>query len=151
MAPLMQQYATADVERIDTEVVDAVYRVPAASGRQTDPETADLIAVDLNEWQCPPDSTLAFVYDQSHLGFGPEIPLRQDLARMKTRVFVPVYATFQGVTVRGATPGCLAGVYRTQHAERFALMPQVTLRPGWQDASLYQSLSGWGLEPPPQD
>jgi hypothetical protein len=151
MAPLMQQYATSDVERVDSQIVDSVYRVPVASDRKTDPETADLIAIDLNEWQCPPDSKLTFVYDRSHPGFGPEIRLRRDLAPMKTRVFVPVYANFQGVTVGSAAPGCLAGVYRAQHGERFTLMPQVTLRPGWENAPLYQSLVGWGLEPPPDD
>jgi hypothetical protein len=151
MTPLMQQYATADVERVDTEVVDALYRVPVASHPTTDPETADLIAVDVNEWQCPPASKLTFVYDRSHLGFGPEIPLRRDLARAKTRVFVPVYTTFQGVSIGDASPGCLAGLYRAHHAERFTLMPQVTLRPGWEGQPLYQSLVGWGLEPPPDD
>jgi hypothetical protein len=151
MAPLMQQYATADVERVDTEVVDGLYRVPVVPHPTTDPETADLIAVDINEWRCPPASKLAFVYDRSHLGFGPEIPLHRDLAQLKTRVFVPVYATFQGVSVVGAPPGCLAGVYRAHHTERFTLMPQVTLRPGWEEQPLYQSLVGWGLEPPPDD
>jgi hypothetical protein len=151
MALLMKQYATAEVERVETEAVDALYPIPPASHPKTDPETADLIAVDLNESQCPPDSKLTFVYDRSHLGFGPEIRLRRDVGPMKTRVFVPVYAAFQGVSISGAPPGCLAGVYRAQHAERFTLMPQVTLRPGWEAAPLYQSLVGWGVEPPPDE
>jgi len=151
MAPLIRQYAEADVDRIETAADGAVHRVPAASQRQTDPETADLIAVDLNEWQCPGESKLTFVYDRSRIGFGPEIAIRQDLARIKTRVFVPVYATFQGVSAGTAQPGCLAGVYRVRHPERFTLMPQVTLRPGWEEQPLYQSLVGWGLEPPPDD
>ena len=148
MAPLIQQYAKADVEPVETQVADEVYRVPTAARPQTDPETADLIAVDLNEWQCPADSKVTFVYDRSHLGFGPEIAVRRDLAQTKTRIFVPVYATFQGVSVGRAAPGCLAGVFRVRHPERFTLMPQVTLRPGWEGEPLHQSLIGWGLEPP---
>jgi hypothetical protein len=153
MTSLIQQYATADVERIDTEVADGLYRVPVAPRTQTDPETADLIAVDLNEWQCSADSKLTFVYDRSHLGFGPEVAIRRDLTHAKTRVFVPVYATFQGVSLgrTAPAPGCLAGLYRARYPERFALMPQVTLRPGWESEPVHQSLIGWGLEPPPDD
>src|SRR5262249_5678952 len=145
------QYAAAEVEPVDVQADDVVYRVPTPSRRPSDPETADLIAVDLNEWQCPADSKLTFVYDRSHLGFGPEIAIRQDLARIRTRAFAPGYATFQGVSVGSTSPGCLAGAYRVRHPERFTLMPQVTLRPGWEERPLYQSLVGWGLEPPSDD
>jgi hypothetical protein len=149
IAPLMQQYATADVDPVGTEADGPLYRTPAVSPRRTDPEIADLIAVDLNESQCPEGSTLKFVYDRSRLGYGPEIAIRRDQPPTKTRVFTPVYAMFQGVSVGGTAPGCLAGVYRVRRPESFTLMPQVTLRPGWEKEPLYQSLIGWGLEPPP--
>jgi hypothetical protein len=149
MASLMQQYATADVDPIATKADGVLYRTPGVSLRKTDPETADLLAVDLNEWQCPAGSTLKFVYDRSRLGFGPEIAISQNQPPIKTRVFVPVYAMFQGVSVGTTAPGCLAGVYHVRSPERFTLMPQVTLRPGWTTQPLHESLIGWGLEPPP--
>jgi hypothetical protein len=151
MDGLIQQYANAQTDEVVTEKTAAgVVRVPSAKPR-TDPETADLIEVDVNEWQCPKETQLKFVYDPSHIGFARDIDLRTDLPHTATRILLPVYATFQGVSVGNAPAGCLAGVYRVEHPERFALMPKVTLRPGRDDQPLYQSLSGWGIEPPSDD
>src|SRR6185437_8054634 len=98
-----------------TEVTaSGLARVPPAKAR-TDPETADLIEVDVNEWRCPKESRLKFVYDASHTGFARDVDLRTDLPHTATRILLPVFATFQGVSFGGAPPGCLAGVYRVEH------------------------------------
>jgi len=150
--PLIQQYVKAQVDPVVTdEGPGKVHRVRPLSARKTDPETADLLEVDLNEWQCPKERTLKFVYPPSHIGFARDVDIVPGASRGVTRIFMPVYATFQGVTVGDAPAGCLAGVYRVQHSERFTLMPRVTLRPGWEEQPLYQSLRGWGIEPPPDE
>ncbi len=150
--PLIQQYVGAQAEQVlSDEGPGKVQRIPPAAAKATDPETADLLQVNLNEWQCPAGTMLKFVYDRSRLGYARDIPLEPTTSRMPTRIFVPVYATFQGVSVGDAPAGCLAGVYRVLHPERFTLMPRVILRPGWEDQPLYQTLDGWGIEPPPDE
>lgn len=150
--PLIQQYAGAALDEAVTETGPGnVLTVRPATAKQTDPETADLIAVDVNTSQCPEGSKLNFLYDRSHQGFAREMIIERTASRTPTRVFLPVFATFQGVTVRDAPAGCLAGVYRVRHPEQLALMPKVVLHPGWEDQPLYQSLKGWGIEPPPDD
>ncbi len=152
LEPLMEQYTNAQLDQVFSDDTAAkVFRVPPAAAKRTDPETADLLEVDLNEWQCPADSKLKFVYDSSHQGFARDLIVKTGAARVPTRMFIPVYATFQGVSIGDAPPGCLAGVYRVQHPERFTLMPKLLLRPGWEDQPLYQSLHGWGIEPPPDE
>ena len=152
LEPLMQQYVHAQLEELPVEpVAGGLLRVPPVSAAKTDPETADLLEVDLNEWQCPVDSKLSFVY-KSPIGFARDFMIQSTgLPRTATRVFLPVYSTFQGVIVREARPECIAGVYRVRHPEQFALMPKVVLRPGWEDQPLHQSLMGWGIEPPPDE
>jgi len=151
LEPVMQQYVKAQLDQVTTdEGPGKLQRVRPAAAR-TDPETADLLEVDLNEWQCPAESKLKFVYGPSHAGFARDVEITTGGSRAPTRIFIPVYATFQGVTVGDAPAGCLAGVYRVQHPERFMLMPKITLRPGWEEQRLYQSLIGWGIEPPPDE
>ena len=152
LEPLVEQYTNAQLDQIFTDdTVPPLHRVPPAAAARTNPETADLLEVDVNEWQCPAESKLKFVYDTSHQGFARDLIVKPGAARVPTRIFIPVYATFQGVSVGDAPAGCLAGVYRVQHPEQFTLMPRLVLRPGWEDQPLYQSLHGWGIEPPPDE
>jgi hypothetical protein len=151
MEPLVQQYVSAQRDAVPLDEGPGKVQRIGAAAKPTDPETADLVEVDLNEWQCPKESKLKFVYPRSHLGFARDFEIVPGTSRAPTRILLPVYATFEGVTVADAPAGCLAGVYRVQHPERFALMPKVTLRPGWEGQPLYQSLVGWGIEPPPDD
>ena len=152
LEPVIGQYVKAQLDQLFPEVNAAkVYSVPPAAPKPTSPETADLLEVDLNEWQCPADSKLKFVYGSSHPGFARDFMMRAGLPHTPTRIFIPVYATFQGVSIGDAPAACLAGVYRVQHPEQFTLMPKVVLRPGWEDQPLYQTLNGWGIEPPPDE
>ena len=78
------------------------------------------------------ESKLKFVYPSVRLGFARDVELKPGSSQTSTRIFLPVYGMFQGVTVGDAPAGCLTGVYRVRHPERFTLMPKVTLRPGWE-------------------
>ena len=152
LEPLVEQYTRAQLDQIFTDdTPDKIHHVPPVAATRTNPETADLLEVDLNEWQCPAESKLKFVYDSSHQGFARDLIVKTGAARVPTRIFIPVYATFQGVSIGDAPAGCLAGVYRVQHPEQFTLMPRLVLRPGWEDQPLYQALHGWGIEPPPDE
>ena len=152
LAPLMQQYADASFDDVITRKGPGNVQIVRPTGApQTDPETADLIAVELNAAECPAGSRLSFVYDRAHQGFARDMPIERTASRMPTRVFLPVFAGFQGVSVPDAPEGCLAGVQRARHPQQFTLMPKVVLRPGWEDQPLYQSLKGWGIEPPPDE
>ena len=152
LEPLMRQYARVLLDEIRTgDGPGKMQSVRPTGAPRTDPETADLIAVDLDTSQCPAGARLTFVYDRSHQGFAREMPIEKTASRMSTRVFLPVFATFQGVTVGDAPAACLSGVYRVRRPEQFALMPKVVLRPDWEDQPLYQSLKGWGIEPPPDE
>ena len=107
--------------------------------------------MDVNEWQCPADSKLSFVYKSPQIGYARDFMIQSTgLRPARTRVLLPVYAAFQGVTVRDAKPECIAGVYRVRNPERFTLMPKVVLRPG-EAPPLHQELRGWGIEAPSDD
>jgi len=152
LEPLMQRYASASLDEVVTSKGPGnVQLVSPVTTTRTDPETADLLAIDLDASKCPEGSRLAFVYDRSHLGFARDMAIEHTASSRPTRVFLPVFATFRGVTVGDAPPGCLKGVYRVRHPEAFPLMPKVVLRPGWEGQPLYQSLKGWGIEPPPDE
>jgi len=151
LAPLVDAYVKAEREPLIAPMSDGVYRVAALREKPTRPETADLVEIDVNEWQCPAGSVLKFVYDRSRFGFAHDVPLNPAQPHLTTRIAVPVFFGFQGVSVADAKPECIAGLQRITHPERFALMPALVLRPGWEREPLHQSLIGWGIEPPPDE
>jgi len=150
--PFMQQYLAAPRDVIATEAgTDTLQRITPASTVRTDPETAGLLEVDVDESRCAPDQTIKFVYAPERRFFGRTIALHgQPASREPTHIFMPVYGMFQGVDVGAAPAGCLAGVYRVRDPRQFTLMPEVILRPGWAGRPLHQYLDGWGIEPPPE-
>jgi hypothetical protein len=60
-----------------------------------------------------------------------------------------VYAQFRGIDVGDAGLGCLERVFRIRRPETFALMPELILRSDGIDRPLYQRMTGWGIQPPP--
>lgn len=151
MAPLVNAFATSERDPLAVEVAGDVHRVPSFEIKATAPATAEMLEVDVNEWQCPAGSTLKFVYDPSVVGYAHDIPLDSTQPHVATRILLPVFRGFQGVRVPDARPECVAGLHRLRHPERFTLMPELVLRSGWERQPLHQSLAGWGIEPPPDE
>jgi hypothetical protein len=151
MTPVMSAYAAAEREPLAAEAAGDLRRVTSLAITRTRPETAALVEVDVNEWQCPAGSMLKFAYDPSRAGFAHDVALDSSVPHATTRIFLPVFQGFLGVSVGGASAGCVAGIQRVMHPERFTLMPEVVLRPGWESRPLHQSLAGWGIEPPPDE
>ena len=55
---------------------------------------------------------------------------------------MPIYDGFHRLQFADAPPGCVDGIYRVREPERFPLLLEVMLRPGWRRAPLYQRLGG---------
>jgi hypothetical protein len=149
---LMHQYEAAPRDPVATEAgTDTLLRIAPFSKVRTDPESAELLDVEVNESLCAPDQTVKFVYAPDRRFFGRTIALQgRAPSRELTHLFIPVYAKFEGIDAGAAPTGCIPGVYRVRDPRRFTLMPEAVLRPGWADRPLYQRLDGWGIEPPPE-
>ena len=151
IAPLVHAYVTAERSPLATDVVDGVHRVAPLQEKQTQPATADVLEVDVNEWQCPAGSALKFQYGPGQVGYAHDVLLDPGGPHLTTRIMLPVFFGFQGVSVPNAQAGCVAGLQRLKNPERLALMPELVLRPGWESQPLHQTLIGWGIEPPPDE
>jgi hypothetical protein len=53
---------------------------------------------------------------------------------------MPIYEQFDRIELSDAPPGCVDGVYRMRHADRFPLLLEVMLPPEWKRLPLYQRL-----------
>jgi hypothetical protein len=149
MQPLVAAYANAERDAIPLQRVDSTHRLAPLRAR-TNPETADLVELDVNESQCP-GAILKFLYDAAHVGFANDILLEAQPPQGSTRIVLPVFSGFQGVRVAEGKPECVTGMQRFRHPERFTVMPALVLRPGWERRPLHQRLIGWGIEPPPDE
>jgi hypothetical protein len=134
-----------DLPRQEPGVLVAIARgVPA-----TDPETAELLRIDVNDWQCSEHEALTFRYDPGrHQEFWRTVFLndRQPL-RAPTHIFMPVYDGFQGIERATANPGCITRIAHVRNPGRFALLLEAVLPPQWETRPLYQRLGAVG---PPQ-
>jgi len=108
---------------------------------QTDPETADFVAVDINGPACGEHSTVTFRYDAKRRPYGRSfaVPRDADGAGL-SHIFMPIYDQFDRIEFADAPPGCIVGVYRVRDANRFPMLLEVLLRPGWRREPLYQRL-----------
>ncbi len=150
LRPLVNQYLDAQRDPIVLETgPERLLRVVPASTVRTDPEKAELLEVDINERSCPVNAKINFVYDHARLGFSRPVTIVGSASHGPTRIFIPVYAQFRGIDVGDAGPGCLERVFRIRRPETFALMPELILRSDGIDRPLYQRMTGWGIQPPP--
>jgi hypothetical protein len=110
----------------------------------TDPETADVIAVDLNGSKCGAHTSVAFRYDDStRRAYSRVFDVRGEVDQHDlTHIFMPIYDGFERLDFTDAPPGCVDGVYRVREPGRFSLLLEVMLRPGWRRAPFYQRLRG---------
>jgi hypothetical protein len=120
---------------------------PLRPSRPSDPETADVLEVDLNGWRCGERPAVTFRYGadmSTRKAFARSFTVdRRDDLHELTRIFMPVYDRFQGIDFSDTRPGCIDGVYRLRHVAQ-PLMLEVVLAPGWQKAPLYQRLTSAG-------
>jgi hypothetical protein len=108
----------------------------------TDPETADLVAVDVNASRCGERTTVAFRYgDPARKGFERSFVVgRRSAGPGLTHIFMPIYKGFQRLEVYDAPPGCVDGVYRVRKPEQFTMLLEAILPPEWKREPLYQRL-----------
>jgi hypothetical protein len=109
--------------------------------RHTDPETADFIVVDVNGSRCGERAAVAFKYDENaRRAYSRVFRVPRDERSGLTHIFMPIYDGFRRIEFEDSPRGCIEGVYRVRESERFPLLLEATLRPGWRRAPLYQRL-----------
>jgi hypothetical protein len=150
LRPLLHRYVGAEKDEVSSRRVPQGGFVPIASAAAaTDPETAELLEVNLNLPRCGDTASVTFRYDKA---------LRHDFSRTftlrdhagsegPTRIIVPVYRGFQGLELPDAAPGCIGGAYRVRRPDQFRLMLIGILPPNWERARLYQRFRDWTLVP----
>jgi hypothetical protein len=144
--PLLDRYLSAAKDEIPVEQVLSGAALSALRpSPHTDPETADFLEVDLNQWRCGERPVVTFRYGSdmaTRKAFSRAFVLdHRDDARELTRIFMPVYDRFQGIDFSDTRPGCIDGIYRLRDVGQ-PLMLEVVLTPGWRKAPLYQRLMG---------
>jgi hypothetical protein len=124
------------------------YPIPRAVP-STDPETAEMLRVDVNAWQCSDNETLTFRYGpELHADFLRTVFFRDRTGLHEpTHIFMPIYEGFRGIEAAAGSPGCIDRVSRLEDASQFSLLLEAVLPPRWESSPLYQRLSAVG---PPQ-
>jgi hypothetical protein len=108
----------------------------------TDPETADFVAVDLDEARCGEHTTVAFRYgDPARRAYERSFAVRREPAKEGlTHIFMPVYDGFSRLDFVDAPTGCVDGVYRVRQPQQFPLLLEAVLTPDWKHEPMYQRL-----------
>jgi hypothetical protein len=117
---------------------------------RTDPETAELLRIDVNAWECGEQEALTFRYDPVlHSEFWRTVFLndRQTLHE-PTHILMPVYEGFRGIERAEASPGCISRIARVRNPGRFSLLLEAVLPPQWETRPLYQRLGAVGFPDP---
>jgi hypothetical protein len=139
---LLQSYVSAPKDAISIESLRAPVQPIARPPHVTDPETADLLEVDLNGWRCLDRSTVTFRYNpETRRDFSRAFPVRRTQTHALTRIFMPVYGDFQAIDWSDMSPGCIDGVYRVRNPGQLSLLLETVLPPRWEHAALYQRLA----------
>ena len=108
----------------------------------TDPETADVIVVDVRPAACRETSAVAFRYDDARRPYGrvfPIPPVAQEDGL--TEIFMPIYDGFGRLDLVDAPEGCVDGVYRLRDPRPFPMLLEARLDPGWRRRPLYQQFA----------
>lgn len=137
---LLRSYLAAPKEQIPIDATLPGMPQPIArTSPGTDPETADFLEVDLNEWRCGGRPEVTFLYDSARLEFSRTfvVPPQADILA-PNHIFMPVYDGFQAIELSDTRPGCLAGVYRVRNAGQFSILLEAALPPRWESMPLYQ-------------
>jgi hypothetical protein len=148
---LFARYLAADGEAVALRpllVPRTTYPIPRAV-LSTDPETAEMLRVDVNAWQCSENEALTFRYGpELHADFLRTVSVRDRAGLHEpTHIFMPVYEGFRGIELAAGNSGCIDRVSRLEHAAQFSLLLEAVLPPRWESSPLYQRLSAVG---PPQ-
>ena len=108
---------------------------------RTDPETADFISLDVDRSRCGEQATAAFDYEPARRAYSRIFDIRRRAQPSGlTQIFMPVYDGFRRLAFADAPMGCIVGVYRVRDAQRFRLLLEAMLSPGWKNEPLYQRL-----------
>ena len=139
---LLAEYEAAPREAI---AFDGAGSRAARAAPHTDPETADFIAVDVDGTRCGDRAVVAFRYDEPRRAYSREFPVEaRARAAGLTEIYMPIYDNFARVEFANAPAGCVAGLSRVRGADRFGLLLEAELTPGWRRAPLYQRLAAAG-------
>jgi hypothetical protein len=131
------------------DAAGAVIGVPRAE--RTNPETADVLQIDVNRWLCGDHSAITLRYDQSvRREFARRFAVEHDdSVRGPTRIVTPIYDYFTGIELSDTPPGCVQSVARARQPVTVPLLLEVMLPPRWRTMPLYQRFGEVG--PPELD
>ena len=103
-----------------------------------------LLEIDVNPAACGTSPVLTLQYDKSDISqdFTRTIALDHRVEG-STRIFMPVFEKYTGLSVPGAGPDCIRGVRRVTDVTPFPLLLGVTLPPRWAALPFYQRLTDW--------
>jgi hypothetical protein len=138
---LLQGYVAADRDEIPIDrSLPATLQTIARTHQGTDPETADFLEVDVNQWRCGASPAVTFQYDKAtRHDFSRTFVLHGSTAfHEPTHVFMPVYDGFQGIALSDTQPGCVGGVYRVRDPGQFSFLLEAVLPAHWETSPLYQ-------------
>ena len=101
-----------------------------------------LLEFDFDADACGSAAAVRLVYaskeDGKNFSWTPQLPAGRGPGL--TRVFFPAYEGFSGVTLTGASPGCLQSASQVADVRQFPLLMAAVLAPGWGDRPLYQQI-----------
>jgi hypothetical protein len=138
---MLSRYLEAPRDQIPlAQVLSSEPRIRVSA--HTDPETADLIAVDVNASRCGERTTVAFRYgDPARKGYERSFVVgHRGAGSGLTHIFMPIYDGFQRLELSDAPSGCVDGVYRVRKPEQFTMLLEAILPPEWKREPLYQRL-----------
>jgi len=131
---LFEGYLAAERDEVPRTPQAQIQAVPRAVA--TDPQSADLLVVDVSPWRCSGEPTVTFSYDRRRREFSRRVRIPAANATEPTRVIMPVYDGFLGVDASDSRPGCV-DVTRVRNPSRFPLLLEATLAPRWRRQPLY--------------
>jgi hypothetical protein len=138
---LLAAYLAAPRSELSVRASPDESELPVRASPHTDPETADFVVVDLNPSRCGEHATVAFRYDErTRRAYSRVFEVPRGDGSGLTHIFMPIYDGFRRLEFDDSARGCIEGVYRVREPERFPLLLEVVLPPGWRRMPLYQRL-----------
>lgn len=132
----------AYIDAPKTPIADPGAPLPALN-RSDWRQWPQFVEVDFNQAVCAPKTAVTFRYDVTDRDgdFTRTIELdRIGIGAGPTRVMLPVFESFTGLTFSDSSPGCVLGAYQFSDLHTLPLLLGATLPPGWESLALYGRL-----------
>ena len=151
--PVLRAYQDRQVEAMTQALLDAtrepaavevgpdgLLKLPAIAG-DDDPLGAAYLDVHLNLAACPDGFGVGLRYVSPNPFYNFSGPIRfLPLGTSPERILVPVYRHFEGITLTGAPAACVGRIDHVLLGKQAALLPVLTLPPGWRAGDLHHEL-----------